>query len=179
MPNTRCSNETAEPPMTPPRRSHTRQQTARRRRLRKERERLQHAQARAQRALRAVEQALQELGLPETVAKDVQWRLQAQQKRLGTSFGMMYPPFLAAGATVSGVGYAGGTSTCPAASWARGRSRSGSGAGNAWARTCWYGCGGRSRTNVRPPAVGGTGPGWVTTSVCKKYGQQLGLVGTG
>jgi hypothetical protein len=54
--------------------------------------RLQREQARAQRALWALEQPMQELGLPETVAGEVQWRLQAQQQLLGKIFGMMLPP---------------------------------------------------------------------------------------
>ncbi len=78
--------------MTRPRPYHTRQQKARQRRLHKERELLQREQARAQHALRTLEQALQELELPETVAEEVQWRLQAQQKLVGKMFGMMFPP---------------------------------------------------------------------------------------
>ena len=70
----------------------TRQQKARQRRLQKERERLEHEQARAPRALAAVEQAIQELGLPETVAAEVQWRLRAQQQLLGKIVAMMFPP---------------------------------------------------------------------------------------
>jgi len=78
--------------MTQSRRYYKKLQKARQRRLQKERERLAREQARAQRALQAVEQAIQELGLPETVADEVQWRLQAQQKLLGKIFGMMFPP---------------------------------------------------------------------------------------
>ena len=44
------------------------------------RERLRREQAQAQHPLQGVEQALPELGLPETVADEVRWRLQAQQK---------------------------------------------------------------------------------------------------
>src|SRR5262245_21839738 len=78
--------------MTQSRRYYKKLQKARQRRLQKERERLAREQARAQRALQAVEQAIQELGLPESVADEVQWRLQAQQKLLGKIFGMMFPP---------------------------------------------------------------------------------------
>jgi hypothetical protein len=78
--------------MTHPRRYHKRQHKARQRRLEKARERLQREQARAQRHLQALEQAIQELGLPETVAEEVEWRLQAQQKLLGKIFGMLFPP---------------------------------------------------------------------------------------
>src|SRR6266511_858172 len=79
-------------PMTHSRGYHNRQETARQRRLQKERERLQREQARAPRHLQALEQAVQELGLPETIAAEVQWRLQAQQQLLGKIFGMMFPP---------------------------------------------------------------------------------------
>lgn len=71
-----------------------RQHQAIQRRLQQQRARLQQEQARAQRALQALEQAVQELGLPKTVAEDVQWRLQAQQKLLGKIVGMMVPPGL-------------------------------------------------------------------------------------
>ena len=80
--------------MTRSKRYHKRQQKARQRRLQKERERLRGEQARAQRALRALKEALADLGLPETVAEEVQWRLQAQQKLVGKIFGMMFPPCL-------------------------------------------------------------------------------------
>ena len=69
-----------------------RAQQAKQHRLQQARERLQREQARAQRHLQALEQALQELGLPETVAEEVQWRLRAQQKPLGKVFAMMFPP---------------------------------------------------------------------------------------
>jgi len=72
--------------------SQKRGQQAKQRRLQRERERLRREQA--QRALWALEQAVQELGLPETVAEEVQWRLQAQQKLLDKIVGMMFPPGL-------------------------------------------------------------------------------------
>lgn len=78
--------------MTHPKHSHTRQQKAKQRRLHKECERLQREQARAQRHLQALEQAVQELGLPENIAAEVQWRVRGQQKLLGKIFGMMFPP---------------------------------------------------------------------------------------
>lgn len=69
-----------------------RQQQAQQRRLQKDRERLHREQARAQRALQALEAAIADLGLPETVVEEVEWQLQAQQKLLGKIFGMMFPP---------------------------------------------------------------------------------------
>ena len=119
------SNETEEYAMTQPRRYHRQQQKARQRRLRKARERLQREQARAQRTLQALEQAIGELGLPEIVVADVEWRLQAQGKLLGKIFGMMFPPFLGAGPRTSSVGCAAGTSTGLRGSWAPCPSKSG------------------------------------------------------
>ena len=61
--------------MTPITRAQRREYQAKHRRFQKYRERLQREQARAQRSLEALEQALVDLGLPETVAAEVQWRL--------------------------------------------------------------------------------------------------------
>jgi hypothetical protein len=66
--------------------SHTKQ-----RHLRKYRERLQQAQRRAQRYLQALEQALVDLGLPETLTAAVERRLKAQEQLLGKIFGVMFP----------------------------------------------------------------------------------------
>jgi hypothetical protein len=68
-----------------------REHNAKQRRLRKYRERLEYEQRRAQRFLQALEQALVELGLPETLVAEVEWRLQAQVKLLGKIFGLMCP----------------------------------------------------------------------------------------
>jgi hypothetical protein len=56
--------------------------------------RLQRGQTRAPRRWQALEQAVQERGLPEPVAEDVPWRLGAQQKRVGKICGMRFPPRL-------------------------------------------------------------------------------------
>ena len=66
--------------------------TAKHRRLQKYREQLQREPARAQRSWPALEQALVDLGLPETRAPEVQWRLKAVGKLLGKIFGLMFPP---------------------------------------------------------------------------------------
>jgi hypothetical protein len=72
-------------------RAQRREERATRRRVRKYRERLQQEQTRAQSYLRALEQALVDLGLPETLAVEVEWRLKAQAKLLGKIFGLMFP----------------------------------------------------------------------------------------
>ena len=86
--------------MTQPQAYHTRAyrakqkraQQAKQRRRQQERERLPREQARAQRALQALEQALVDVGLPTTLAEDLQWRRHAQQKLLGNIVGLMCPP---------------------------------------------------------------------------------------
>ena len=73
-------------------RAQQREANATQRQLRKYRERLQQEQRRAQRYLQALEQALVDWGLPETLVAEIEWRLQAHVKRLGKIFGMMFPP---------------------------------------------------------------------------------------
>ena len=68
-----------------------RQRQAKRRRLEHAREHLKREQVRAQRHLRALEQALVDLGLPETLAAELEWRLKPMGKLLGKIFGLMFP----------------------------------------------------------------------------------------
>jgi hypothetical protein len=72
-------------------RAQRRESNAKQRHRRKYRERLQREQRRAQRYLQALEQALVDLKLPEFLAAEVEWRLQAQVALLGKIFGMMFP----------------------------------------------------------------------------------------
>jgi hypothetical protein len=76
-------------------RTQRREHHAQQRRLQKYRERLQREHARAQRHLQAVEQALVDVGVAETVVEEVQWRLKAVKKRLGQIFGRMFPTVFA------------------------------------------------------------------------------------
>jgi hypothetical protein len=78
--------------MAPMTRTQRREYHAKHRRFQKYRERLQREQARAQRSLEAMERALIDLGLPETLAAEVQWRLKRVGKLLGKIFGLMFPP---------------------------------------------------------------------------------------
>jgi DDE superfamily endonuclease len=68
-----------------------REYNAKQRHLRKYRERLQQEQTRAQRFLQGLEQAMVELGLPETLTVEVEWQLKAQATLLGKIFGLMFP----------------------------------------------------------------------------------------
>jgi hypothetical protein len=89
-----------EAAMTQPRAYHKRVQRARQKRahqakqkrFQRTRERLQQEEARAPRTLRALEQAIAALGLPETIAAEVQRRRQAQQPLVGKIVGMTFPP---------------------------------------------------------------------------------------
>jgi DDE superfamily endonuclease len=78
--------------MAPMTRTQRREYHATHRRFQKYRERLQREQARAQRSLEAMERALIDVGLPETLAAEVQWRLKRVGKLLGKIFGLMFPP---------------------------------------------------------------------------------------
>jgi len=78
--------------MVPMTRTQRREYHAKHRRLQKYRERLQREQARAQRSLEAMARALSDLGLPETLAVEVQWRLKRVGKLLGKIFGLLCPP---------------------------------------------------------------------------------------
>ena len=64
---------------------------AKQRRLRKYRARREHEQRRAPRCLPALDQARLDLGLPETLAAEVEWCLKAHVKRLGNIVGMRCP----------------------------------------------------------------------------------------
>ena len=68
-----------------------REYKATQRRLQTSRARLQREQARAQRHLQALERALNELGRPETLVIEVEWRRKAVGKLLGNIFGVMCP----------------------------------------------------------------------------------------
>ena len=78
--------------MTQRRAYHKRLQCAKQRRLQQEREQLRREQARAQHTLQALEEAIADLALPETVAAEVEWRLKTQGKLLSKIVGMMFPP---------------------------------------------------------------------------------------
>jgi hypothetical protein len=69
-----------------------RQAKATQRRRRKAHERLQRDQAQAQRATEALEQALQEFALPDTLVPEIEGRLRSQQTLLGNIVGRMLPP---------------------------------------------------------------------------------------
>jgi hypothetical protein len=164
--------------MTQSRRYRTRQQKATQRRLQKARARLQREQARAQRYLQALEQAICELGLPETVVEEVEWRLQAQGKRLSQIFGVMFPP-LFGGRTADELSRVRGwdnhcptrlLGAVPTRTWVKRVQQLGRGLlGRLW----------RHVEDKSPATRRRWQWTWVSADrVCKKAGHQLGVVGT-
>jgi hypothetical protein len=77
--------------MSPSQRYAKKQAKARARRRHSAQERLQRDQRQAQQAAEALHQALEELGLPETVVTEIEGRLRSQHKLLGKIVGMMFP----------------------------------------------------------------------------------------
>ena len=77
--------------MAPMTRAQRRAYDAKPRRAQTYRERLQREHTRAQRALAALDHALIDVGLPETVAAEVQWRLKTVGTLLGQIVGLMCP----------------------------------------------------------------------------------------
>ena len=65
---------------------------ARQRRRRTAQERLAHDRRQAQQAAEALQQALDDLGLPQDLVAEIEGRLRSQHKLLGKIFGVMCPP---------------------------------------------------------------------------------------
>src|SRR5919201_793286 len=81
-----------ESPMNRTRQYHKRQAKARQRRRRIATERLQRDRRQAQHAAEALQEALDDLGLPENLVAEIEGRLRSQQKLLSKICGVMCPP---------------------------------------------------------------------------------------
>lgn len=77
--------------MSPAKRYARKQAKARQRRRHNAQERLDRDRHQAQQAAEALHQALEELGLPDTLVSEIEGRLQSQQKLLGKIVGVMFP----------------------------------------------------------------------------------------
>jgi hypothetical protein len=77
--------------MSPSKRYAKKHAKARARRRHTARERLARDQRQAQRAAEALQQALEDLGLPDTVVAEIEDRLRSQQQLLGNIVGVMFP----------------------------------------------------------------------------------------
>jgi DDE superfamily endonuclease len=78
--------------MSRTRQYHKRQAKARQRRHCTAQERLARDRRQAQHAAQTLEQALEDLGLPENVVAEIEGRLWSQQQLLGKIIGVMFPP---------------------------------------------------------------------------------------
>src|SRR6266849_5613496 len=85
------SNGTKEFAMSPMKRYANKQAKTRKRRRLKAHERLKHQRAQAQHSIEALHQALKDLDVPDTLVAEIEGRLQAQQKLLGTIVALMFP----------------------------------------------------------------------------------------
>ena len=78
--------------MSPHKRSAKKHAKARRRRYRTAHERVARDRRQAQHAAEALQQALDDLGLPEDLVTEIEGRLRSQHKLLGKILGVMCPP---------------------------------------------------------------------------------------
>ena len=77
--------------MSPSKRYAKKQAKARQRRRLQTHERLERDRRQAQRAVEALHQAIEALGLPENLVAEIEGRLRSQQKLLGKIIGVMFP----------------------------------------------------------------------------------------
>jgi hypothetical protein len=155
-----------------------RQTKARQRRYRNAQERLECDRRQAQQAAEALEQALQDLDLPEHLVAEIAGRLRSQQKLLSKIVGMMFPPLFGCRTNTELCRVRGWDKNLPARllgalpkrSWLKRLRRLGLEVLiPLWRRTASASAATRSRWQWT----------WVgDDSVFKKYGEQLGLVGT-
>src|SRR6266852_5310475 len=153
--------------MSPAKRYAKKHAKARQRRRQKAHERLQHDCAQAQRALEALEQALHALGLPDNLVKEIEGRLQCQQTLLGKIFGVMFPSLFGCRTPSELARVRGWDKNLPSQMLGALPKR-------AWLKPLW-----RHVQHKSPATLSRWQWTWVFDDrVFKKYGQQLGLVGT-
>jgi hypothetical protein len=164
--------------MSPPQRQVKKQAKARQRRRLTAQERLARDRRQAQHAAKVLEQALHTLGLPENLVAEIEGRLRSQQHLLGKICGVMCPPLF---------GCRTNTELCRVRGWDKNLPSRVLGAlpKRSWIKRLrrlgvdvlvplWHYAASKSEA---------TRSRWQWTwvgddSVCKKYGEQSGLVGT-
>jgi DDE superfamily endonuclease len=164
--------------MSPTARSIKKLAKARQRRRLKAQERLERDRRQAQHAAEALQQALDELGLPEDLVTEIEGRLRSQQKLLGKIVGVMCPPLFGCRTNTELCRVRGWDknlpsrllSVLPKRSWLKRLRRLGL---EVLAPLWRYAASASAATRSRWQWT------WVgDDSVFKKYGEQLGLVGT-
>jgi len=151
---------------------------ARQRRRRTAQERLARDRRQAQQAAEVVEQALQDLGLPDNVVAEIEGRLRSQHRLLGKIVGVMCPPLFGCRTNTELCRVRGWDKNLPSRllgalpkrSWLKRLRRLGADVlVSLWRHAASKSEATRSRWQWT----------WVSDdSVFKKYGEQLGLVGT-
>ena len=164
--------------MSPPTRDAKYHTKAKRRRYHTAQERLARDRRQAQRAAEALEQALQDLGLPDNLVAEMEGRLRSQQKLLGKICGVMFPSLFGCRTNTELCRVRGWDKNLPARllgalpkrSWIKRLRR----LGLQVLIPLWrYAASKSAATRSRWQWT------WVgDDSVFKKYGEQLGLVGT-
>ena len=101
--------------MSPATRDAKQQAKARQRRRLRTQERLARDRHQAQHAAKVLEQALQDLGLPDNLVAEIEGRLRSQQKLLGKIAGVMFPSLFGCRTIPHSAGCGAGTRTCPPA----------------------------------------------------------------
>ena len=164
--------------MSPHKRDATQHAKARRRRYRTAQERLARDRRQAQHAVEALQQALEDLGLPEDLVTEIEGRLRSQQKLLGKIVGVMFPPLFGCRTSSELCRVRGWDKNLPARllgalpkrSWIKRLRR----LGLEVLLPLW-----RHVASKSPATQSRWQWTWVgDDSVFKKYGEQLGLVGT-
>jgi hypothetical protein len=164
--------------MSPSKRYAKKQAQARQRRRLLAHERLERDKRQAQRAAEALHHALEDLRLPETVVAEIEGRLRSQQKLLGKIVGVMFPPLFGCRTTAERCRVRGWDKQWPSRllgalpkrSWLKRLRR----LGLEVLVPLW-----RHVATKSPATQSRWQWTWVIDdSVFKKYGQQLGLVGT-
>ena len=145
--------------MSPMTRSVKKHAKARQRRRRTAQERLARDRRQAQRAAEALQQALDDLGLPEDLVAEIEGRLRSQQKLLGKIVGMMCPPLFGCRTNTELCRVRGWDKNLPSRLLGHCPSAPGSNGCDAWVWRCWPHCGVMSPARVRPRAAAGNGPG--------------------
>src|SRR5262249_18576526 len=174
----RDPHEVQEHIMSPSTRSMKKHAKARRRRYRTAQERLAHDRRQAQHAAKALQQAVDDLGLPQDLVTEIEGRLRSQQKLLGKIVGGMCPPLFGCRTNTEVCRVRGWDEDLPARllsalpkrSWLKRLRR----LGLEVLIPLWHHAASKSEA---------TRSRWQWTwvgddSVFKKYGEQLGLVGT-
>jgi len=174
----RDPHEAQEVSMSPATRDAHKHTKARRRRYRTAQERLAQDRRQAQHAAEALQQALDDLGLPKDLVAEIEGRLHSQRKLLGKICGVMFPPLF---------GCRTNAELCRVRGWDKNLPSRVLGA---LPKRSWIKRLRRLGVDVLVPlwrhaanASEATRSRWQWTwvaddSVFKKYGEQLGLVGT-